>query len=205
MLYPPSKQVHRTRRPARKRQSEQPSTSNQSPLATISSFIEDNYKQLSVLAILTALTVFASNLPIKSLGSILSFLLLTLSILVWIEIIGRFPKALYSWRLTYFLGTLFLVPFILAAYLIIEYYPLWSQYYFWILLLIVGFPIFLTPRLLYDALWGMPVALHQDQMLFISRARLVGGTFLAVYAMLSLLLLKPILSSIITQISSWIH
>jgi Ca2+/Na+ antiporter len=58
---------------------------------TLTQYIENNHKLLSIFSILVTLSVLANNLPDKDLGRILSFCLFTLSLLIGIEIFVNFP------------------------------------------------------------------------------------------------------------------
>ncbi len=59
---------------------------------TLKDFIEENHKLISVLGIMVAITTFSYNLPLKSAGYILSFIFLSISLVLWIELIKNFPK-----------------------------------------------------------------------------------------------------------------
>ncbi|XOB46410.1 MAG: hypothetical protein ACKKMV_03090 [Candidatus Nealsonbacteria bacterium] len=69
---------------------------------TLKDFIEENYRLLQVLAIFTTLSVFSSNLPLERFRNLLSTLLLSASVLVWLELWARFPKKYGTWRLSLF-------------------------------------------------------------------------------------------------------
>jgi hypothetical protein len=78
---------------------------------TLAEFIGANQKILSTLAIFVALSAFANNLPDKDVAKFLSFLLLTLALLIWAEIIANFRRASDQWRLYWFWEILTLAMF----------------------------------------------------------------------------------------------
>jgi len=52
---------------------------------SLSDYVENNSKLISVLGVFTALTVFTNNLSIKPIGYALSFVFLTITIIIWVE------------------------------------------------------------------------------------------------------------------------
>lgn len=103
------------------------------PLAT---FIDDNHKLITTLGVLTALTVFVSNLPIKLFGSLLSFLFLIATILTWQELISKFPKS-KTVRLFWFQNVLDAAVPVLVLFLILQFRSLIRPFMNYILLLAV--------------------------------------------------------------------
>jgi len=67
-------------------------------------YIEDNHKLLSSLGIFTALTIFARTSIGGYIGELLSVLFLTLSLLLWLELMGRLPSKMGTSRM-YWLTT----------------------------------------------------------------------------------------------------
>ena len=92
---------------------------------TLSAFIEINQKLLSVIGIFTAITIFSLNLKLSKFGYGLSFIFLTLTVLLWLEIIQKFPKNGSS-RLSLFETILSFGIFGLIIYWIIEYIAFWE-------------------------------------------------------------------------------
>jgi hypothetical protein len=90
---------------------------------TLHAFIEENHKILSVLGVFTALTVFARGLPLTGMGQVLSFFFLTLTVLLWIEIMTRYPKPA-STRLIWFENIVTATVFLTAGYWLVEYYAI---------------------------------------------------------------------------------
>jgi hypothetical protein len=98
---------------------------------SISDFIEGNYKLISTLAFLTALTAFAGNLPLKSLGHLLSFLGWVASVLIWGELLGKFPPGKQSSAsLLLFRSTLGFIGMVIQAYCLIEFASLWGKLFY---------------------------------------------------------------------------
>ncbi len=101
---------------------------------TISDFIEENYKLISTLAFLTALTVFAGNLTLKPLGQLLSFLGWVATVLIWCELCGKFPGAKQATApLVLFGSTLGFIGMVIQAYCLIEFSALWGKLFYPIL------------------------------------------------------------------------
>lgn len=59
---------------------------------TLNQFIEENYRLLSTLGVLVALTIFSASIELKELSPILSFIFLSAAVFVLIELLGRFPR-----------------------------------------------------------------------------------------------------------------
>jgi hypothetical protein len=78
-------------------------------------FVEENHKLLTVLGVFTALTVFAANLPLRPLGSMLSFLFMALTVTLWLELLERFPSKAAGWRMDWFETLLSFTVFILYS------------------------------------------------------------------------------------------
>jgi len=98
-----------------------------SPRPSLTQYIEENHKLITVLGVFTALTVFARSLPITTLGLFLSFLFMTLAVFVWLELFARFPSKAGGWRVTWFENILSLSVFMLVIYWILDYRQVWSQ------------------------------------------------------------------------------
>jgi len=95
---------------------------------TLARFVEDNHKLLTVLGAFTAMTVFATNLPVKPIGFILAFLFMSMSILVWLEVWSRFPSVEGTGRLTLFENLLSYTLLILVGYWLVDFRPVWDQF-----------------------------------------------------------------------------
>ena len=65
-------------------------------------FIESNQKLISVLGVFTALTVFTANLQFKVFGYALSFIFMSITLIIWVELLEKFPKGDAHWRLKIF-------------------------------------------------------------------------------------------------------
>ncbi len=103
---------------------------------TLSDYIDDNSKLISVLGVFTALTVFTRNFTIEPIGYLLSFVFLTLSIIVWLELWTKFPKKPSSWRLLVFENVLSFSVLGIILYWLLAYRDIWRS--------ILPFPIFLV-------------------------------------------------------------
>lgn len=116
-------------------QGNQPKPSEELPdKPTLSSFIEDNHKLITVLGVFTALTVFASSLTLKPMGLVLSFLFMTLAAIVWLELCARFPSKSGTWRLTWFENILSFTVLAFIAYWLLDFRTIWKN----LLLVLVG-------------------------------------------------------------------
>ena len=98
--------------------------SKDQPLLSLKEFIEQNHKIISSIGIFIALTVFSSNLKSTYFSIGLSFLFLLLTTMIWIELIGQFPKH-GSNLLGWFEAILGITFFALIGYWIVEYYKVW--------------------------------------------------------------------------------
>jgi hypothetical protein len=110
----------------------------------IGSFIEQNDKIIQVLGVFIALTAFATILPIKVMGYILAFIFLSCTILIWLELWGRFPKN-GTTALAYFENFLVIGGLALIAYFFLDFRAVWREYLF---ILIATIPLFITSRII---------------------------------------------------------
>ncbi len=92
---------------------------------SLSDYIENNSKLISVLGVFTALTVFSYNLTIKPIGNILSFVFLTITIIVWLELWTKFPPKPSSWRLILFENVLSFSVLGIILYWLLAYREIW--------------------------------------------------------------------------------
>jgi len=97
---------------------------------TLSAFIDDNYRLLSALGIFSALTLFASNFPLKAIGYALSFLFLFATVLILLEVWERFPSKMGATRLFWFENALFLSGLVLVGYWFLEFRGVWQHLLF---------------------------------------------------------------------------
>lgn len=102
------------------------------------SFIDENQKLITTLGVVTALTFFANNLPIKVFSFALSFMFMALAILVWIEILEALPPATgENWRLILFKTIISLSIIVIIVFWAI-YYLITPVITYYILIIIVG-------------------------------------------------------------------
>jgi protein-S-isoprenylcysteine O-methyltransferase Ste14 len=95
---------------------------------TLACFLEKNHKLIAVLGVFTALTVFATTLPLKSYGYALSFMFLALVVLIWLELWQRFPSGEGTWRLFWFENILTFAILGVVGYWFIEFRPIWHKF-----------------------------------------------------------------------------
>jgi hypothetical protein len=103
---------------------------NKKKTVTLKTFIDNNDKLLSALGIFTALTVFSSNLSPKYIGYVLSFLFLSTTILLWLELWARFPSKFATTRLIWFENILSYSIMAVIAYWLIAFYEIWRLFLF---------------------------------------------------------------------------
>lgn len=93
---------------------------------TLYSFMEENHKVITVIGVFTALTVFTANLTLRPMALILSFLFMTLTIILWLELLGRFPSKGGGWRMYWFENILSFAAFSLLAYWLLAFRAIWK-------------------------------------------------------------------------------
>ena len=86
------------------------------PPHTLSSFLEENFRLVSVFGILIAVSGFAGNLAIRAMGIAISFMLLLAAIVVWLELLRKFPSGRSSWILVIFKNMMTLITFAIMLY-----------------------------------------------------------------------------------------
>jgi hypothetical protein len=91
-------------------------------------FIEENHKLLAVLGVFTALTVFSAGLPLRALGTVLSFLFMAITVLLWFELLERFPAKTAGWRMNLFEILLTLTVLVLLLYWFVDYRAVWEYW-----------------------------------------------------------------------------
>jgi len=102
---------------------------------TLTEFVEANHRLITVLGVFTALTVFSSSLELRPFGYLLSFLFMTLAILIWFELWSRFPSKPGTWKLTWFENVLSFTVLALVAYWLVFFRSIWHTY---LVLLVAG-------------------------------------------------------------------
>lgn len=91
-------------------------------------FVEENQKLITVLGVFTALTMYSSNLPLKPFAYVLSFLFMTLTVLLWLELWGRYPPSQSNWTLTWFENILSLTLLVFIGYWLIAFRDIWDKF-----------------------------------------------------------------------------
>ena len=102
---------------------------------TIKKFIEENDKLLTAFSIFIALTLFASSLENELIGIFLSFLFLSVAILIWFEMIRSLPIIENEFStLGYFSNIIWIIGISIIAFWIYNYKELWTwamTFVFW--------------------------------------------------------------------------
>ncbi len=155
------------------------------------SFIEDNHKLITTLGAFTVLTVFVSNLPLKMLGYLLSFLFLTATVLVWLELWSRFPKPGTN-RLIWFENVLSVAVLIFIGYWVLEFRVVWRPLLTTILMLTFLWLMSLTIKRfnLFEFLFQSPLLRHSVLRYLVGI--IVIGIALILAAQLANILAQPI-------------
>jgi hypothetical protein len=83
---------------------------------TLSAFLEENFRLVSVFGVLVAVSTFAGNLALRAIGIGLSFLFLVAAMLVWVELWRKFPWRGTHWVLLLFRSTLTLITCVIILY-----------------------------------------------------------------------------------------
>lgn len=101
-------------------------------------FIESNDKVIQTLGVFIAITVFATTLPIKAIGYVLSFAFLSCTILILFELWSRFPNNGRT-SLIYFENFLILGGICLTVYFLLDFRTAWRQYLFIVIASVILF------------------------------------------------------------------
>jgi hypothetical protein len=91
--------------------------------STLTEYIEENSKLLSAAGLFLGLSVFANNLADKEMGRLLSFLLFTLGVLVFFELMRNFRGFNWYGRIAMFRDVLTLSMFAFVYVYVKMYYP----------------------------------------------------------------------------------
>ena len=134
---------------------------NQTPEAsskehTLAEFIEDNHKLITVLGVFTALTVFSSTLELRAFGYVLSFLFMTLTVFVWLELWSRLPGGRTTWRLVWFQYIFTFTLLALLGYWLLFYRTIWHTYLIYSIsaLLLAGILSVVWRHKVFDRIFG---------------------------------------------------
>lgn len=91
--------------------------------STLTEYIEENGKLLSALGLFLGLSVFANNLADKAIARLLSFLLFTLGVLVFFELMRNFRGFNWHGKIFWFREVLTLSMFVFIYVYAKMYYP----------------------------------------------------------------------------------
>jgi len=83
---------------------------------TLFQYIEENHKLITTLGVFTALTLFSRQIANGTFANLLSVLSLTLSLIIWLELSGRFPSKMGTARLYWFESVLGFTVMTLTVY-----------------------------------------------------------------------------------------
>lgn len=89
---------------------------------SIESFLKSKDKLLAAFGIFLALTLFTKDIETSTLGKYLSFIFMTLTMLVWLELWSSFPSKNRSWLLIAFENLINIGTMMLFLYWMVEYY-----------------------------------------------------------------------------------
>ena len=106
--------------------------------ATLTKFIEDNEKLINVLGVFTAIKVFVGELRLQAYGYTLSFMFMTLTVILWLELWGKFPSESGDWKITWFENILFLTVLAILVYWLIDFRDIWHEFLFLLIFGIIG-------------------------------------------------------------------
>jgi hypothetical protein len=99
---------------------------NSKKLISLTQFISDNKDLLTAASVLTALSVFWNNASLKALGSFLSFLCLTATVPILLEIHRKFNDLKSAWLTVIFTSIFSLLVGYTAWYVLVDFRPQWQ-------------------------------------------------------------------------------
>ena len=88
---------------------------------TLSGFVEQNEKLFGVLGVFTAVSIFAGQLTLHWFAYVLSFVFTLLVVILWIELLSKFPSGSGDWRIAAFEELLSLAVIGLVVYVLVDY------------------------------------------------------------------------------------
>ncbi|MGQ0722236.1 MAG: hypothetical protein ACT4PE_11805 [Candidatus Eiseniibacteriota bacterium] len=151
-----------------------PENDNPRPSSPLASFLEENQRLITVLGVFTALTVFTASLPLKVIAYGLSFVFLSLALLVWFELWWRLPDARGNLRVFWFGQLLTLAVLGVLAYSLLEFRGAWRT-----TMVVVLCPVVYIPLIhVTEVRWGVPARLAAGPL---GRGRV--GRFVAVHGL----------------------
>jgi hypothetical protein len=111
-------------------------TANAKPTLTLSELLADNEKLIEVIGVFTAVSVFVGQLGIRVFAYALSFLFMTLVVILCIELRNKFPSETDSVKVMLFKGVLTSAILLLLFDFFVDYRDIWKY--------LLVFPIFGT-------------------------------------------------------------
>lgn len=119
-------------------------------IPTLSEFVENNEKLISVLGVFTAVSLFVSGLSVHWFGYMLSFMFMILTVILWLELWSKFPSGSGDWKITTFENILMVAVFTLFAYVLVDFRDLWKSSYLDLLVFAVIMGTFSSTMKRYD-------------------------------------------------------
>ena len=105
----------------------QPGNDSIKKQTTLSEFIEDNHKLITTLGVFTALTIFTKTQTTGQISGLLSFLCLSMALLIWVELWRKIPRpSTFSLQVFEILLSIFVIG--LALNYLLEYRRYWPDY-----------------------------------------------------------------------------
>ncbi|OGC85504.1 MAG: hypothetical protein A2V73_06430 [candidate division Zixibacteria bacterium RBG_19FT_COMBO_42_43] len=92
-------------------------------------FIENNQRLITTMGVFFALTIYSTSIPIKQIALALSFLFMTCSFLIWMEVLSGITDYT-SWSLHWFQIALLWAFLAFSFYWYIEYRTIWRYLLF---------------------------------------------------------------------------
>ena len=103
--------------------------SNDGAPVTLADFIEENHRLLTVLGVFTAMTVFASNLPLAWPGAMLAFLFMALSVMLWLQLFARVLSTSHATTSMALFVTFFSMATLhMVLYWLLAFRSIWREY-----------------------------------------------------------------------------
>jgi hypothetical protein len=120
----------------------------ETPTPTLTEFIDENHKLISTLAIFGALSAFANNIDDKFVARVLAFSFFTLSLLVYFELVTKFP---YTTRGTlHWFSELF-------SFSMLAFCVAWFERYYPLLIVVLVLLCVMVPSIVVFGLFTLPI------------------------------------------------
>jgi len=104
---------------------------------SLEQFLLKNEKMLTIFGIFVAITVFTSELPLKSIGRILNFIFIANTILIWLELWKKFPKEAER-KLKVFENLISYSTIFIIFYWFLDFRDIWSYIMTGVLMIVIA-------------------------------------------------------------------